>query len=100
MALTLFGDVKIVVEHQGFSSDPMFRFMFNTAFIPPDNCITKTKMELSPEDIRKDKDKKIKKNFKVKLYFKDFCKTCKPHLTEVHELCPACVAEMGSDTIN
>jgi hypothetical protein len=63
MRLTLYGDVKIVVENQGFSSEPMFRFMFNTAFIPPDNCLSKSKMELSPEDIRKDKDKKIKKDF-------------------------------------
>ena len=78
----------------------MFRLMFNTAFIPPDNCLELSKMELSPEDIRKDKDKKIKKDFKIRLYFKDFCKMCKPESTEVEDLCPACVAEMGQETIN
>jgi predicted amidophosphoribosyltransferase len=36
----------------------------------------------------------------LRLYFKDFCKTCRPDSTEVHNLCPACVAEMGPDTIN
>ncbi len=33
----------------------MFRVMFNTAFIK-DNVLIASKMELSPEDIRKSKD--------------------------------------------
>jgi len=59
-----------------------------------------SKMELSPEDIRKDKDKKISRGFKLKLYFKDFCKKCNPITTPIANLCPACVAEMGPATLN
>lgn len=82
MKFTLFGDVKILVDHQGFSTENMFRVMFNTAFIPQSNCLDVGKMELSPEDIRKDKDKKIPKNFRMRIYFKDFCKRCTPR-TEI-----------------
>ena len=47
----------------------MFRLMFNTAFIPPNNVMECGKLELSPEDIRKDKGKKIPNDFKLRLYF-------------------------------
>ena len=64
------GDVKICMDHSSFSgADNMFRVMFNTAFIPQSNCLELSKMELSPEDIRKDNDKKIPRNFRVRLYF-------------------------------
>ena len=47
-------------KHQGFTTnDEMFRIMFNTAFIPENNVLEAGKWNLSPEDIRKDKDKKI-----------------------------------------
>lgn len=78
----------------------MFRCQFNTAFIPPNNCLEFGKWELSPEDIRKDKEKKIKNSFRLKLYFKDFCKKCSPTETEIENLCPACIAEMGPLTLN
>lgn len=48
------------------------------------------KMELSPEDIRKDKGKILSQDFKVIIQFEDFCTKCNPHTTEIEELCPAC----------
>jgi hypothetical protein len=56
----------------------MFRLMFNTAFIPESNILECGKFQLSPEDIRKDKDKKIARDFNVKLYFENYCNDCKP----------------------
>jgi hypothetical protein len=55
MSFTLHGDVKFKFSHQGFFVSDMFRVMFNTAFIK-DNVLIASKMELSPEDIRKSKD--------------------------------------------
>jgi hypothetical protein len=57
------------------------------------------KNELSPEDIRKDKNKKIPEDFKLKLYFKDFCKQCDSRKTPINNLCKVCIAEMGPATI-
>lgn len=51
----------------------MFRIMFNTAFIPPNNVLEQGKLELSPENLRKDKNKKLPKDFRLRLYFEDFC---------------------------
>ena len=51
----------------------MFRIMFNTAFIQRGNYIKAGKMELSPEDIRKDKGKVIPRDFIVYIHFDDFC---------------------------
>lgn len=56
-------------------------------------------MELSPEDIRKDKDKKLARDFKLKLYFRDFCKQCNSISTPIDNLCGACIAEMGQATV-
>lgn len=72
-SFTLNGDVKIVFRHQGFSSKTIFRIMFNTAFIQRGNYIMAGKMELSPEDIRKDKGKIIPEKFIVYIFFEDFC---------------------------
>jgi len=55
MSFTLHGDVKFKFSHQGWFVSDMFRVMFNTAFIK-ENIITASKMELSPEDIRKSKE--------------------------------------------
>ena len=52
-------------------------------------------MELSPEDIRKDKNKQIPADFKLYIYFDDFCSVCKPEETEIEDLCDACKKEMG-----
>jgi len=54
-SFTLYGDVKFKFSHQGWFVSDMFRIMFNTAFIK-DNVLTASKLELSPEDIRKSKD--------------------------------------------
>jgi hypothetical protein len=72
-AFTLFGDVKFVFKHQGVKEETMFRVMFNTAFVPENNILEYGKFQLSPEDIRKDKDKKIDRNFTLRLYFEDYC---------------------------
>ena len=56
-------------------------------------------MELSPEDIRKDKGKVIPNNFIVYIFFEDFCPKCNPYETEIADLCDACKNEIGEDTI-
>jgi hypothetical protein len=50
------------------------RIMFNTAFIQNGNYICAGKMQLSPEDIRKDKGQILKKEFAIYIFFDDFCK--------------------------
>lgn len=77
----------------------MFRIMFNTAFIPENNVLEAGKWELSPEDIRKDKDKKIPKDFKLRLYFTDFCDTCSSYDTEIKDLCEKCKEEIGEEAL-
>ena len=56
-------------------------------------------MELSPEDIRKDKGKVIPNNFIVYIFFEDFCSTCNPYVTEIVDLCDACKQEIGESTL-
>ena len=69
--------------------------MFNTAFIQNGNYIKCGKMELSPEDIRKDKGKHLPNDFKVYIFFDDFCDVCEPHDTELEDLCERCKKEIG-----
>ena len=99
-SFTLSGDVKFEFKHQGFTSnDEMIRITFNTAFIPENNILEAGKWELSPEDIRKDKNKKIPKDFKLRLFFKDFCSTCNAYETDIDALCANCIDEMGLETL-
>jgi hypothetical protein len=56
-------------------------------------------MELSPEDIRKDKGKVIPNNFIVYIFFEDFCPTCNPYTTEIEDLCDMCKNEIGEETL-
>jgi aspartate carbamoyltransferase catalytic subunit len=65
--------------------------MFNTSFIPENNVLEAGKMNLSPEDIRKDKDKKIPGDFTLKIFFEDFCKTCSSYDTAIEDLCENCI---------
>lgn len=94
------GDVKIMFKHAGFSQKTMFRIMFNTAFIQRGNYIKAGKMELSPEDIRKDKNKIIPADFMVYIFFEDICDTCNPYETELEDLCDECIRVIGDDTLN
>lgn len=91
MGHTLHGDIKIIFKHRGLVDTILFRIMFNTAFVKAnDGFITATKMELSPEDIRKDKDRILPKDFKITIFFDDFCKTCNSELTAIVDLCETC----------
>jgi len=56
-------------------------------------------MELSPEDIRKDNGKIIPNDFKIYIFFEDFCDVCNPYTTELANLCPKCVKELGPEVI-
>jgi hypothetical protein len=73
--------------------------MFNTAFIQNGNYIKCGKMELSPEDIRKDKGKIISNDFKIYIFFDDFCTKCSPYKTEIEDLCQMCKDEIGPETL-
>ena len=57
-------------------------------------------MELSPEDIRKDKGKIIPNNFIVYIFFEDGCHICSPYTTEIEDLCDVCKKEIGKTTID
>jgi len=94
------GDTKIVFRHIGFTNKTLFRIMFNTAFIQNGNYIHAGKMELSPEDVRKDKGKIIPNDFVIYLQIEDFCTICNPHKTEIEDLCLKCQDELGQDIIN
>ena len=89
-ACILAGDIKIIFKHAGFSTKTMFRIMFNTSFIQHGNYIKAGKMELSPEDIRKDGGKYLPNNFLVYIFFDDFCDVCHPQKTEIKDLCNKC----------
>jgi len=69
--------------------------MFNTGFIQNGNYIHAGKMELSPEDIRKDKGKILPQDFKIYIFFDNFCDTCRPEKTEIEDLCVDCKKEIG-----
>ena len=56
-------------------------------------------MELSPEDIRKDKGKVLQNDFQMYIIFSDFCEKCNPYKTEIVDLCEVCKNELGPDTI-
>ena len=56
-------------------------------------------MELSPEDIRKDKGKVIPPDFIVYIHFEDFCQTCSPYTTEIDDLCDLCKVTIGEATL-
>ncbi len=87
-------------KHAGFSNKLICRIMFNTAFIQRGNYIKAGKMELSPEDIRKDKDKIIPKDFIVYIHFDDVCTKCSPYETEIEDLCNQCKQSIGEETLN
>jgi hypothetical protein len=79
----------------------LFRIMFNTAFIKKgdEGYLQASKMELSPEDIRKDKGSIIPNDFKITIFFDDFCKKCHPETTEIEELCETCKQQLGPEEI-
>lgn len=82
-------------RNAGFMTSTMCRIMFNTAFIPRNNCLVAHKMNLSPEDIRKDKGKVLPHDFTIYVFFEDFCKTCNSYDTEIEDLCDTCKHEIG-----
>jgi hypothetical protein len=75
--------------------------MFNTAFIKKgDGYLQASKLELSPEDIRKDKGSIIPNDFKITIFFDDFCDKCDPETTPIEALCGNCVNQLGSEEID
>jgi hypothetical protein len=56
-------------------------------------------MELSPEDIRKDKGKILPPDFKIYIFFDNFCDICRPETTEIEDLCEECKKELGPGII-
>jgi hypothetical protein len=54
---------------------------------------------LSPEDIRKDKGKILDKDFKIYIFFDDYCFDCNPHRTEIVDLCAKCKKELGPEIL-
>ena len=57
-------------------------------------------MELSPEDIRKDKNKVIPAEFLVYLTFEDVFIDSNPYETEIEDLSPQCQETIGEATLN
>ena len=73
------------------------RIMFNTAFIQNGNYICAGKMQLSPEDIRK--SSVLSKEFKVYIFFDDYCLDCSSYRTEISELCAKCKEGLGAQVL-
>ena len=57
-------------------------------------------MELSPEDIRKDKNRIIPEDFIVYIHFENVCNVCDPYQTEIEDLCQSCKDLIGEATLN
>ena len=57
-------------------------------------------MELSPEDIRKDKNKVIPAEFLVYITFEDVFTDSNPYETEIEDLSPHCQETIGEETLN
>ena len=56
-------------------------------------------MELSPEDIRKDGGKILPQDFRIYIFFDDFCTVCNPYETELEDLCEMCKNEIGPEIL-
>ena len=54
---------------------------------------------MSPEDIRKDKDKVLHPDFKIYIFFDDICLDCNPHTTEIKDLCFNCKKVIGPEIL-
>ncbi|KAL4510579.1 hypothetical protein ABPG72_004733 [Tetrahymena utriculariae] len=85
------GDVLIRVIHNGkFKNIFMFRFAFNTAFIPEDNTLTFELKELDPDKVIK--DQRFPDYFYCEVKFTDYCK-CK-NTTLFNNKCKDCLKFM------
>lgn len=102
-ACTLTGDIKIIFKQSTGknSSKTLCRIMFNSSFIQTANYLEAGKMELSPEDIRKDKGKVLSPDFTVYLWFEDYCTNgCSRLRTlDTSKLCTVCKPLIGEDVI-
>jgi len=71
------------------------RFALNTSFIL-ENAYEFSKTTVDPDAVQK--DPRISPQFKIKLYFKNFCNKCdagKP----LDELCKRCITNMGVEEV-
>ena len=85
---------------KGFFKDKlMFRYSFNTAFVPYHNTLFCSRIEISPEKKQKNY-KKIPEDFRVLFEFQNFCDTCKSHLTPIDNLCTKCKEVMPVEIEN
>ena len=78
------------------SKEEICRIQFNTSFITG-NYISAGKLQLSPEDLRK--NKQVPDELQVDLQLEPICKICHPQITEINELCNACRGAIGDDVI-
>ena len=71
--LPLFGNIMINFKTVGaIRNSDLFRFTFNTAFIPKSNILIGTRWQISPEKLHKDYTK-FTEHFKIVVEFEDFC---------------------------
>ena len=80
----LVGDIMIRFKNANIlSKEEICRIQFNTAFIAG-NCISAGKLQLSPEDLRK--NKQVPEELRVELHFEPPSQNCHPQVTELEEL--------------
>ena len=80
------------------SNSKLMRISFNTAFIGASNKLECTRWNISPEDLHKDYSK-FENDFFVRFEFKDYCKKCQSHVTELDDICKTCLS-VCSEEIN
>lgn len=80
--------------HKGSLKNKMIcRFALNTSFVQ-DNVYEFTKQTVDPDSIVK--DNRISWDFKVQVYFSDFCNKCVPSMS-IDNLCGRCINYMDDE---
>eukprot|EP00828_Plagiopyla_frontata_P011063 TRINITY_DN16069_c0_g1_i2.p1 TRINITY_DN16069_c0_g1~~TRINITY_DN16069_c0_g1_i2.p1 ORF type:complete len:255 (-),score=45.46 TRINITY_DN16069_c0_g1_i2:25-789(-) len=85
------GDILLNFHHNGKILDSfMFRFSFNTAFIPDNNLIKLKLEELDPDSTVK--DKRFPESFNCEIYFLNICKCS--NQTPFDKKCAHCLIDL------
>lgn len=88
------GDVHFFIYHKTYlDKEKICRFSLNTSFVK-NNQIEFSKAKISPDSVSV--SKKFHDDFKITLYFSNYCKVgCDPERS-VEELCSRCKTKMES----
>lgn len=90
----LCGDIYFRLMHKGSLKNKLIcRFALNTSFIQ-NNIYEFTKSTVDPDSTVK--DPRISWDFKIEVYFRDYCQRCQPSMP-IDELCKRCTSNMAEE---